>query len=1073
MHRKFRAVAFGLLVAVAGACGRADAPTGENSPSTRSASLTVTVTNLPPQLPGAVSVAGPNGFSRTVVGTTTLTSLTPGNYSITAAAVENETSVYAGVPGLQNIELVPGSVRDAEVTYALASGTLQLSISGLPSGSPVVVNVTGPNNYSHISTASETLFKLSPGTYSIAPAAVTVAGDAYAAPTGIRTVEITASATPYALSLPYAITSGRLQVKASGLPSGATPTFQVTGPNGFNQSALADQVLAGLLPGTYTVGSPNVTVGGTTYMPAAGSTAVTVGASSVPAQATVAYTPFGGSLAVTVTGLTQGAVSISGPNGYSTSLTTSGTIAGLTPGTYTLVAAPVMQGVHRYAASPASQTISVSAAGTATASVTYAISSGLISLSLNGLPQGSSGNVKVTGPGNYSQTATSSQMLATLSPGSYILKGRAVSHLGGWFSPQPAAQTVTVPASINAVNASVAYTNSLGALAISVTGLPAGAQGKVSIVGTLGMVDSVTATDTVPSLAPGFYAVTAATATIAGVTYTPSLVSQPVTVNAGALSAVSVVYTSGSGPGPLNLTIDNLYITQAVQNYLGDVPLIAGRDGLIRVFVKASAVNTAQPQVRVRLYNGATLLSTLTLSAPAASVPITPDDATLASAWYAPIAGSLIQPNLRVLADVDPTNAVAEASESDNTWPASGTAATMFVKSVSPFTVRLVPIQQSNSLTGNVTASNAAAFLNDVRRMYPVNVIDADVRAPYTTNAGILQSNDNNGAWATLLSEINALRAVDGSSRYYYGVVRTSYSSGVAGLGYVGAPAAIGWDFLPSAADVLAHELGHNFGRYHSPCGGAGSTDPGYPYANGRIGVSGYDLTTSQFKLSTTADVMGYCSPDWVSDYTYKGILAFRETHPTIVTAMSARAPEPGLLVWGHISANRVVLEPAFEVVAPAKLPARSGANRVEGLAADGSPVFSFAFEGDAMDHAHPMDRQFAFVIPQSAFNGKTLHTLRLVAGSRTSERTSQASTGSRLSAQDAQSPLVRRLAASAARVTWTDPAVRGVLVRDARTGDVLAIARSGDARLESRSRDLELVVSDGVHSRARRVTLR
>lgn len=1070
MLRKVRPSVRGLALVLLAACGGSDAPTGGNAAATKSASLTVTMTNLPSSATASVTVAGPGGFTRVIPSTTTLTGLTPGSYAVTANAVETETAVYAAVPTSQNVELPASSSRSVEISYALASGILELAVSGLPSGVAAVVTVTGPNNYSHITTTSETLLKLTPGTYTVTPASVTVAGDAYAAPTGSRTVDITATQTPYAVPVAYVITTGRLQVKANGLPGGASPTFQVTGPNGFNQTAAADQVLSGLAPGMYTIGSPNVVVGSTTYIPTAGRMPVAVGASAVPVQATVAYALFGGSLSIAVSGLPQGAIAVQGPNGYSASITTSGTITGLTPGTYTIVAAPMMQGVHRYSGSPATQNVTVAASGTANATVTYAISTGSISLSMNGLLSGMLGNVRVTGPGSYSQTITETQVLATLTPGQYVLEGRAVSFPGGWFSPQPATQTLTVPASVNAVAASVTYTNSLGTVAISVVGLPAAAQAKIAVIGALGVVDSVTATDTMPSLAPGFYVVTASSVTINGTTYAPSQVSQPLTVNAGALSSVSVVYAPGAGSSPLNLTIDNVYVTQAVQSYVGDVPLVAGRDGLVRVFVKANTLNTAQPKVRVRLYNGATLLSTLTLNAPTSSVPMSPDDAALTSAWYGTISGSLIQPNLRILADVDPTNAITEASESDNTWPGSGTAATMFVKAVSTFSVRFVPINQSNDLTGNVTSANAATFLNDVRRMYPVNVIDADVRATYTTSAGILQSNDNNGAWSVLLSEINALRTLDGSTRYYYGVVKTTYSSGIAGLGYVGAPAAIGWDFLPSATDVMAHELGHNFGRYHSPCGAAANTDPAYPYSGGKIGVSGYDLTTSQFKLSTTADIMGYCSPDWVSDYTYKGILSFRETQPFVAAATSVRIPEPGLLLWGHVTGSGVVLEPAFEVLAPPRLPSQNGPHRIEGLADDGSVLFSFGFEGDAIDHGSPEDRHFAFVVPLSTLRGRSVGLLRLRGHGRVVELRS--SPLSQRVMGDSSVTRVRRVSGQVARVSWTEPSVRGVLVRDARTGDVLAIARRGAANLQTMGSDFELVVSDGVRSRVRRVSI-
>ena len=93
-------------------------------------------------------------------------------------------------------------------------------------------------------------------------------------------------------------------------------------------------------------------------------------------------------------------------------------------------------------------------------------------------------------------------------------------------------------------------------------------------------------------------------------------------------------------------------------------------------------------------------------------------------------------------------------------------------------------------------------------------------------------------------------------SRYYYGVVSPSYNSGVAGVGYIGAEAAIGWDRLPSGGSVAAHEWGHNWGRQHAPCGGAGNPDGGYPYAGGETGVVGYDLVEGQLHPASSHDLM-------------------------------------------------------------------------------------------------------------------------------------------------------------------------------------------------------------------------
>src|SRR5690606_6505185 len=123
-----------------------------------------------------------------------------------------------------------------------------------------------------------------------------------------------------------------------------------------------------------------------------------------------------------------------------------------------------------------------------------------------------------------------------------------------------------------------------------------------------------------------------------------------------------------------------------------------------------------------------------------------------------------------------------------------------------------------------------------------------------------LKADNSNEAWSRVLGEIRALRVAESQTHLYYGVVRTHYTSGVAGIGYVGFPTALGWDRLPSGAGVAAHELGHNWNRLHSPCGGAGNIDPNYPYAGGSIGVYGYDAALNLLRPPSFTDIMGYCN---------------------------------------------------------------------------------------------------------------------------------------------------------------------------------------------------------------------
>jgi hypothetical protein len=77
--------------------------------------------------------------------------------------------------------------------------------------------------------------------------------------------------------------------------------------------------------------------------------------------------------------------------------------------------------------------------------------------------------------------------------------------------------------------------------------------------------------------------------------------------------------------------------------------------------------------------------------------------------------------------------------------------------------------------------------------------------------------------------------------------------------------------------DIAAHELAHTLGRMHAPCSnvgqGPGGVDPAYPHDKAGIGGFGYDVIKRQLKdPARYKDFMSYCSPYWVSDYTYAGL---------------------------------------------------------------------------------------------------------------------------------------------------------------------------------------------------------
>jgi hypothetical protein len=292
-------------------------------------------------------------------------------------------------------------------------------------------------------------------------------------------------------------------------------------------------------------------------------------------------------------------------------------------------------------------------------------------------------------------------------------------------------------------------------------------------------------------------------------------------------------------------------------------------------------------------------------------------------------------------------------------------------------------------------------------------------------------------------------------------VVNPSYSSGVAGVGYIGAAAATGWDKLPSGSSVAAHEWGHNWGRQHAPCGGAGNPDANYPYTGGEIGVIGYDLANDMLKPADSHDLMGYCANEWISDYTYTGVMNFRSSEPSVASSMG-EAIQPTLLVWGRIENGRAVLEPAFSITARPSLPRRPGPYRLEGRAADGARIFGLDFAplevADDLNGA----RHFAFAVPLRPERAARVASLHL-AGGGVQASIAQASSGP-------TAVQVTRGVAGRVALRWDASKAPMIMVRDPVTGDVLSFARGGSAEVATGRDELSLSVSDQVRSRDLRV---
>jgi hypothetical protein len=1046
--------------------------------------LLVTVSGLPAGTPAAVTISSVAGVTRSATATASFANLPAGRYTITAAIARGPQGAFAATPAVQVVDLIAGGAPTlVTVAYAAMPVVVDVPVSGLPAGVPASVTVTPPAGPA-VAVATTTRFGPgNAGLWRVAALPVAAGGHRYA-PSPASRDSVVAAGDTVALPVHYEIATGAIAIAVTGLPDGTAGAVSVAGPNGFTSAVSITTTLTDLAPGSYTVTAAPVTAGGITWLPTPASQQVAVAASLVAAPAAIAYVAQLGQLAVTVGGLPDAAepptFTLTGGSAPRT-LTGAGTIEALVPGAYQLTAPPVTVGGVTWAPASATTPVTITAFATTTVAVTYTAQVGNVSIATTGLPAGATPTFTLAGPSGATASLTGSGTVTGLAVGAWTVTAAPVVAAGVTYTPVTATTPTAVTAGTTA-SVTVAFTAQLGQLSLTVAGLPGGVAGAVTVSGPGGFTQLATASIVIANLVPGTYTLTAIAVTQGPTTWTPTPASRVVSVIAGATATADFAYT-GSAGATLNLRIESAYVTQAVQRTDGTVPVVTGRDALVRVFVVANQANSAQPAVRVRIYDGATLLQTTTITAPSSSVPQAMSEATLASSWNTVVPAANVRAGLRLLADVDPENTVAEADEADNQWPTNGTPHLVPTATAPAFTVRFVPVTVG-ALTGNVGEGNRDNFLITTRRIFPLATVDAEVRAPFTSAATELQSGDGNGNWLTVLQEMNALRAADGApaTMHYYGVVKVSYTSGIAGYGYVPGRAAIGWDHLPSGDRVAAHEWGHNFSRPHTPCGVSG--DASYPHAGGVIGAWGWNATTNALVSPTATDIMGYCSNQWISDWTWNRVLQYRATSGMVAEAArgvahatssggSGERGGDGLLVWGRVVDGRITLEPAIRVDAPATpLPAQP-THRLELLGIAGDALLTVPLAPERVDHVTTRDeRHFAVVVPWSGTLARHLARLRVrdarsplapsaALASATVVARGGVTTADAVPMPDPQVAITTE--GARARITWNARDYPMAVARDAATGAIMGFLRTPGQAVVTGGRQVVVTVTDGV----------
>ncbi|MGH7470396.1 MAG: Ig-like domain-containing protein, partial [Longimicrobiales bacterium] len=519
-------------------------------------------------------------------------------------------------------------------------------------------------------------------------------------------------------------------------------------------------------------------------------------------------------------------------------------------------------------------------------------------------------------------------------------------------------------------------------------------------------------------------------------------------------------------PAPSDYDIVEAQFTQAIQSNDGTIPIVLnGNPAVVNVLIRGTLEGNNFPRLQVvlRLFNANGVLTRTDTVRTPGLISQTVSYATPSAQLLVP--ASALSAAMQWQVEVDPLRQVVDDNRANNVFPRTGRRLLPTV-TVPALKVHFVPLTLSahNNSTVAVTAGQMPEYIRTLRSVQPLGALTTTIALPLTTGAnfGTMPSGGLAPFWQQVLADLDLARVADPGDpeRHWYGLMRPPVGfnfTSFGGFAYVpssgqatgantrtAAGVAVGWFSNPiQSRELVAHELGHNFGRRHAPCGNPAGPDPNFPNANGTIGIVGHDvyswsagLTVSATPIDPgTGDVMGYCLPSWASEYTYRGVMAFRGS---IVTAVAQTAPRTRVLVVrGHITNGTTVhFEPAFTLEGRPTRPERAGSYRLDGRAADGRILFSHDFEPAELDHA-PHIRPFTFAIEASPELDDALVSLE-VRGPAVSARLERP-------APTAARPQVQRTArlqrnGDVLMARCADPAARGIVVLD-EAGTLLATA--------------------------------
>lgn len=409
------------------------------------------------------------------------------------------------------------------------------------------------------------------------------------------------------------------------------------------------------------------------------------------------------------------------------------------------------------------------------------------------------------------------------------------------------------------------------------------------------------------------------------VTPTPTRTSTP-TRTATRTPTRTRTVTPTTVPLP-DINVEALEITQGIQNWWNDVPLVGARFTYVRVWVSANRLGVTGVTARLRAFRGATELSTAVLPVnPRGQITVpcgNADRGRLDDAFLFPTRSEWRLGTVTFRVEVNWDHRVPESNYANNTRAETvtfrpGNSPVLLL--VPTYISQYRPFPSAEGYYFSISNRTIRPILYGLDRYHPIwesrNYVWFDDGAPLTP---IIQPSwVPLPSWALMakLGIFYALRADDYPGQHYVAMVHpgvgtssdTGTQTGAAtNPGHIlwakmDPPGTGGWpSWYNPGGEAMAHELGHNYGLLHINCYGTeaagGTVDYSYPWPlpncsiapTDQLGYYGLDVTHSFLGLarpvvinnrpSSSADantgypLMGYRGPKWVSPWSYCKLL--------------------------------------------------------------------------------------------------------------------------------------------------------------------------------------------------------